>query len=250
MTVEDPGSLAAERRAALIEGLVRASALAFGSETAPIWHERLAHGWFEGLSRLYLILGPDDRLIGWTAYRAALLRRRRCLYMDSTGVVPEFQRHGLIPAVQMGAARRELIRSPLRPLFLFYRTRNPVVYRGLTRTLGSGNVSPPLEGLPQVDMQRLGEAAHTWIDDQFDFDPEQLVVRGVYARGAPLYGEDQEPRSGDAAVDRLFERSLGEEDAFLIIARVSMPRLALDPLARMARRLVSGDRRGLERGAG
>src|SRR5688500_3308669 len=110
-----PEELKQLRHAALREQLVAASSEAFGTEMSTVWQQRLAGDFFDSLDRFYLILPPEDGVVGWTSARAATISKERCVYFDSTGIVPEHQGSGLIRAVQRSAVLRELSRRPLRP---------------------------------------------------------------------------------------------------------------------------------------
>jgi hypothetical protein len=212
----------AERRK-FLPPLIVASTAAFGADTADVWRQRLEQSWFERVDRLFLILEPGGKVVGWTSYRAASLLGLRVLYMDTTGVVPAHQRHGLIPAVQSRIVLWLLAGRPWRPLYLVYRTRNPVVWRGLRRRLGAQHVAPPLHAEAPAPIQTLAVAVHEHLSEPGRLDARTLVVHDAYAeRGGAVYGELETPRSGDPETDRFFEQRLGPSDAFLIIARTTL----------------------------
>jgi hypothetical protein len=218
-----PHAIPAERREALLPPLVAASTAAFGADTGKVWEERLEGSWFERVDRLLLVLDRAGELIGWTSYRRLRLASAHVLYMDTTGVVPEHQRHGLIPAVQSRLVLRTLLARPLRPLHVVYRTRNPVVWRGLRRRLGEASVAPPTSGELQGWAQALAVAVPGDVVEPGHLEQETLVVRGAYAeRGRAVYGEAETPLSGDPETDAYFEERLGPDDALLVIARATL----------------------------
>jgi hypothetical protein len=106
---------------------------------------------------------------------------------------------------------------------LQYRTRDPVVYRGLRRRLGAENLAPPLDGETPAWAQQLAGAVNDWLQEPGELDARSLVVRGAYAQlGRALYGEDQTPNSGDPSVDAYFAERLDQTDAFLLIGRIGL----------------------------
>jgi len=225
-----PRAIQPSERRQLLPPLIAASTAAFGVDTTDVWWQRLEHSWFEHVDRLSLILEPDGKVVGWTSYRAASLLGLRVLYMDTTGVVPAHQRHGLIPALQSRIALRALAARPWRPLHLVYRTRNPVVWRGLRRRLGAQDVAPPLNAEAPVWAQELAVAVHEYLSEPGQLDAPKLVVRDAYAeRGSTVYGEQEAPRSGDAETDLFFDKRLGQNDALLIIARATFLSMLRSP---------------------
>lgn len=218
-----PGTLAADQKRRLLPPLIAASTAAFGLDTAEVWQGRLEAGWFDRTDRLLLILAADREVVGWTSYRFARLAGERVLYMDMTGVMPEHQRHGLVPAAQTRVMLRFLAARPWRPVHVVYRTRNPVVMRGLRQRFGGESVAPSLHGETPAWGRTLASAVHEWLAELGELDDRTLAVRGAYAgRGGAIYGEAENPRSGDAEVDRHFDERLGLDDALLVIVRVTL----------------------------
>jgi hypothetical protein len=218
-----PRAVPVEERAQLLTPLITASTAAFGTDTAEVWRERIGDSWFDRVDRLLLVLDRDGEVVGWTSYRRLRLAGTRALYMDTTGIVPEHQRHGLIPTIQSRVVLRTLLARPLRPLYVVYRTRNPVVWRGLRGHLGDESVAPPFSGEVQGWASNLAIALQGYLAEPGDLDPQTLVVRGAYAgRGGALYGESEAPHSGDPDADAFFEERLEPDDALLIIARTTL----------------------------
>jgi hypothetical protein len=217
-----PRAVPMEGREGLLPPLITASTAAFGTDTADVWRERPAVSWFDRVDRLLLVLDRDGQVVGWTSYRRLHVTDARGLYMDTTGMVPEHQRHGLVPTIQSRVVLRTLLAQPLRPLHVVYRTRNPVVWRGLRRRLGKENVAPPLRGEIQDWAPELAAALHGYLAEPGDLDPQTLVLRGAYAeRGGAVYGEAETPSSGDAETDAYFEERFMTVTQALSSARCS-----------------------------
>lgn len=222
-----PGALSESQRQQLLPALIAVSSAAFGVDTEAVWRQRIEESWFERVERLFLVHDPAGQVVGWTSYRRAALDGERILYMDSTGVAPAHQRRGLIPRIQSRTILSQLAARPLRPLHVVYRTRNPVVWRGLRRRLGDDKVAPPISGGVQMWARRLAPLVDRYLAEPGELDPELLVIRGAYSeRPAAVYGEEATPRTGDPGIDQFFDRALGPEDALLVIARATLLRLA------------------------
>jgi hypothetical protein len=214
-----PGELAASQRRQLLCGLEQLSEQAFGVDMAPYWHAR-ASAFFEQVSYLAIMHAPDGDPVGWTSCRAAALGPGRFLYWDATGVVPQHQRHGLIPQVQGRMYRRAMLTKGRAPLWVVYRTRSPVVLRGLRNALGPTNVHPPLDAPVPQSVQAIAAEVAGWLGDMPAVDIATLVVRGAYDGLERLYSPEQEPRSKDRAVNDFMASRLGEHDGLLVLARV------------------------------
>ncbi len=224
-SIDAPATTAAQRQT-LLRPLIAASSAAFGVDTSAAWQDRLEAGWFDRITRLVLITDRRGDVVGWTSYRRVDLAGRRVLYMDTTGIVPEHQRHRLIPRIQSRLVLRTLAARPWHSLYVVYRTRNPVVWRGLRRTIGRSAVAPPLHGDPPAWARAVATAVHSHLAEPGELDARTLAVRGAYARrGAALYGESETPRSGDPDTDRYFDERLGPSDAFFIVVRATLPRV-------------------------
>ncbi|MEH3055027.1 MAG: hypothetical protein PGN13_13675 [Patulibacter minatonensis] len=176
----------------------------------------------------------------------------RCFYAASAFVRPEEQGSGLVAGGYGMLMRAELVRAPLRPMYAVVRTPNPVAYaawRHSGRKMGS-DVEPSVDLRVAEETRRiaLGTAAANGFADRLD--QRTLVVRGAYAGGILPGGEGPygaRPRSGDAALDALFDRLLGPEDAIMVVGRMSLHRaaaLAGDRVIRQRLGRIGGRRRG------
>ncbi len=214
-----PGALSASHRQEVLSGLEQLSAQAFGVDMRTYWEAR-APAFFEQISYLAIMHAPDGEPVGWTSCRAAKLASGCFLYWDATGIIPQHQRHGLIPQVQGRVYRRAVLTKGRAPLWVVYRTRSPVVLRSLRNALGPSNVHPSLDApVPQLVRAVAAEVAG-WLGDMPAVDISTLVVRGAYAGLERLYSPEQEPRSKEPAVDDFMASRLGEHDGLLVLARV------------------------------
>jgi ribosomal protein S18 acetylase RimI-like enzyme len=197
--------------------LVRISTVSFGADMTPYWAGRKAGGYFQKISRFCFIIAPDGAVVGWTGFHRKRFAGQHCLYLDSTGVLPEYQGSGIISQVQSRILARELAAHALSSLFLITRTENPVVYRMLQRAVGEDRIHPsPLQPVAPELIQRIGAETSVWLGQKDVFDSPTLKVAGAYSNLDALYGE--QPTSGDAGLDAFFQSSLRPVDAFLVIA--------------------------------
>jgi hypothetical protein len=225
-----PASFARAENEHLIERLIAASNRAFGTETESVWRERFAGNYLDSLKRFYLIFDPQENVIGWTGYRCKRIRGELCVYFDTTGLVSEYQRSGVMRAVQRSAVVSELLRHPVRPIRMIVRTRSPVVYRVYLRTFGRDGVIPRPEGtVPPLEQPFISDVAR-WLEES-PFDPTTSRVRGAYGERGRVYGTEAEPKTGDDQIDGLFER-LPQEDALLLAGRARLGSIAKDLLRR------------------
>ena len=197
--------------------LVRISTLSFGADMTPYWAGRKAGGYFQKISRFCFIIAGDGAVVGWTGFHRQRFGGQHCLYLDSTGVLPEYQGSGIISQVQSRILARELAAHAFSSRYLITRTENPVVYRMLQRAVGAERIYPSAR-MPVVPerIQRIGADTAVWLRQQDVFDPLTLKVAGAYSNLDALYG--QLPTSGDGELDAFFQRSLRPVDAFLVIA--------------------------------
>ncbi|HVR11758.1 MAG TPA: GNAT family N-acetyltransferase [Thermoanaerobaculia bacterium] len=212
-----PSLLSAASQDDIFATLVRISTRSFGADMAPYWAGRKAGGYFQKISRFCLIIAADGTVVGWTGFHRQRFGGRHCLYLDSTGVLPEHQGSGIVSRVQSRILARELAAHAFSSLYLITRTENPVVYRMLQRAVGAERIhpSPRRPVVPEV-IQRIGADTAVWLGQEDVFDPPRLKVAGAYSNLDALYGEL--PTSGDGALDAFFQGNLRPVDAFLVIA--------------------------------
>jgi len=215
-TLDDPAALLARRHCALRTEIVRVSDAAFGRDTASLWQTKFTTAFLRSLAAFFLIEDGAGDLVGWSGYRASTIEGERVLYFTSTGLLPRAQGHGLIPTLQRIVIADEARRHPHCPVTTIVRTRNPRSYRLAAKTFGD-EITPRLDGTVPVERRPFLSRVATWLGLS-TFDPASAVVHNAYDVDGGLYGDD--PRTGDPAVDALFER-LAPNDALLICGRDS-----------------------------
>lgn len=199
-----------------------------------------------------VLRGADGRVGGMVSQRSGEWGGERCFYAASAFVRPGEQGSGVVASAYGLLMRAELMRAPLRPMYAVVRTPNPVVYaawRHGGRKMG-GEVEPRLDLQVSDEARRVALATAEANGFADRTEPEALVVRGAYEGGilpggAGPYGA--RPRSGDAALDAVFDRLLGPEDALMVVGRMSLHRAAAmagDRLLRGQLGRLGGRRRG------
>jgi len=222
---DSPASLSPDCRERLHLTLRGLAARAFGADHSGYWRARVDAGFFDQISTLALILGPDGVPVGWGGYHRRRFASRRALYLDAAGVVPAHRRFGLSTTLMTHFLAREVLSHPLRRTYVVLRTRHPAVYAGWRKCLGATRVHPhEHRPLPALVRRIAGEAAE-WLGDGPRFDPDTLLVRDAYRMfDGDIYGV--RPRSGHAQLDDYFDHEVGPKDAVLVVGRVSAPDLA------------------------
>jgi ribosomal protein S18 acetylase RimI-like enzyme len=219
-----PSALSEESQDHLFATLVRVSTRSFGADMTPYWAGRREGGYFRKISRFCFILAGDGTIVGWTGFHRQKFGGQSCLYLDSTGVLPEYQGSGIVSQVQSRILARELAAHAFSSLYLITRTENPVVYRMLQRAVGPERIfpSPQVPIVPEL-IQRIGAETAAWLHQEDVFDPPTLKVAGAYSNLDALYGEL--PTCGEHELDAFFQRSLRPVDAFLVIAAANFFRV-------------------------
>lgn len=232
----------------LFAHLVTISSQAFGADMGPYWRDRRAGGFFGRVTRFCLLVDRGGEVVGWTGYHRLGLAGARCLYLDSSGVLPSVQGGGLIGRLQATMILRECLRCFPAPVHLLARTESPVVYRLLRNGCGPRNIWPSPYRPPSERISAIGSAAARWLDQADRFDPATLRVQGAYDNLEALYGD--RPSCGEADLDAFFHRTLRPEDAFIVVARASVPSMSRAWLVRLGRTGRGGrgpDRSGPDR---
>lgn len=216
VTWSRPGRLNAASQEYLIGVLTRVCNHTFGVDYTRYWEYRHAAGCFASLNHLELLLTPDDEIVGFTSYRRARLAGERCVFIDSTAVLPRFQTHGLMSPIFARNFVREHLRAPLGRLHMIVRTENPVVYVALAQMLGRESMWPSAERPTPPEIQAVGTATAEWLGQAGSFDAEKLRVLDAYPELDCLY--QTLPKCGDPAVDQLFAEYLRPQDALYVTA--------------------------------
>lgn len=216
-----PAALGLEHKQAIYGALTEVSTLAFGADMTPYWRDRSLNGYLDSITRFYLIHSEDDRLVGWTGYHRLKLAGQTCLYLDSTGVLPELQHTGIMTGLFGQFLLRELLRAGPRGLYASMRTENPVVYQSFYKVAGERNTFPSLSVPVPDTVREMGLQLAAWLNQRDKFDAPSLRVKGAYDNLDTLYGEL--PTCDDENINRYFRQHLRPVDAFLVLAKLSGP---------------------------
>ncbi|MFB9463829.1 hypothetical protein [Streptomyces cinereospinus] len=204
--------------------LVEISTKAFGADMTPYWHDRRKGRFFEKVSKFCLLVDPLGNISGWTGYHRRIFGNAHCLYLDSSGVLPESQGGGLMGHVHARMIASECLTYAPRPVYLVARTESPVVYRLLRNGCGAENIWPaPGTGVDRRVALIATDVAE-WLGQSDKFDPDSLRILGAYDNLDALYGDL--PSCGDPAIDTFFRETLRPEDAYIVIAKAGLPRIA------------------------
>ncbi|WP_239643789.1 GNAT family N-acetyltransferase [Nocardiopsis kunsanensis] len=211
-----------ERLQVLLRSL---AARAFGADHSDYWDARVEGGFFDRISTLALILGPDGEPVGWGGYHRQCFAGRRVVYLDAAGVVPEHRRFGLSAALALRFMAREIWSHPWAATYVLLRTRHPAVYAGWRKGLGADRVFPNEYRAVPARVRRVAQEAAHWLGDGPRLEPEGLLVRDAYrVFEGQVYG--CEPVCGDARIDGFFAERVGGKDALMVVVRVNAPLLA------------------------
>ncbi|WP_240359740.1 GNAT family N-acetyltransferase [Pyxidicoccus trucidator] len=225
-----PARLEPAHKQAIYDALREVSTLAFGADMTLYWRDRAAGGYLDKLTRFYFIHSEDDRVVGWTGYHRLKLAGRTCLYLDSTGVLPELQNTGIMTRLFGHFLLGELLRAGPQGLYVSMRTENPVVYQAFYKVAGERNIFPSLSVPVPDKVQEMGRQLAAWLGQSDKFDAPSLRVKGAYDNLDALYGEL--PTCDDDGINRYFRQHLRPVDAFLVLARLSNPGTLLSLAAR------------------
>ncbi len=222
---DSPAALSPPCRERLHRVLRDLAARAFGADHSSYWRARIDAGFFDQVSSLALILGPDGSPVGWGGYHRRRFASRHAVYLDAAGVVPAHRRSGLSTALMTHFLTREVLAHPFRTTYVVLRTRHPAVYAAWRQSLGDARVFPnELRPLP-VRVRRVAGEAAEWLGDGPNLDPETLLIHDAYrVFDGRIYGT--RPRSGHLALDDYFAHEVGPRDAVLVVVRMSVPALA------------------------
>lgn len=222
---EQPGRLGPQCRERLQVLLRSLAGRAFEADHSDYWDARVEGGFFDRISTLALILGPDGMPVGWGGYHRQRFAGRRALYLDAAGVVPEHRRFGLSAALTLHFMAREIWRHPLAATYVVLRTRHPAVYAGWRKGLGAARVFPNEYRTVPAQVRRVAQEAACWLGDGPRLAPDELLVRDAYrVFEGQVYG--CEPECGDERIDGFFAERVGGKDALMVVARVNAPLLA------------------------
>jgi hypothetical protein len=213
-TWSKPGRLDADSREQLYQAVTELCNSTFDVDFCPYWQERERGDYFGSLACFSLFLTQDRRIIGFTSYQTRSFRGHPCIYIDSTSILPRYQRAGLLRSHCVRAFVATRLRHPHRRTYMVVRTENPAVYRGFALGLGADAIYPRPGAPPPQRIREIGTAVAEWLGQGDKFHARDLRIESAYE--TPLYSVL--PESGDPALDRFFTQTLDGVDAFLVIA--------------------------------
>ncbi|HVG21885.1 MAG TPA: GNAT family N-acetyltransferase [Blastocatellia bacterium] len=215
-----PCSLSDDDKSAIYAALADVSTIAFGADMKPYWHGRSHDGYLDKITKFFLIIDPENQVVGWTGFHRFKVGETSCLFLDSTGVLPGLQKTGVMTQVLGRALASELIRNRLRPVYLSMRTENPVVYYAFFKIVGPDNIYPNLAKEAGNTVRQLGKYIAGWLKQDNKFEPETLRIRGAYDNLDALYGE--QPLCEHEKINGFFQKHLRPEDAFIVLAKMDV----------------------------
>jgi hypothetical protein len=187
----------------------------------PYWQQRQKQDYFARLAEFVFIINTADHIVGWTGYSTLRFPAYTNIYIDSSGMVPAHQSHGIMGIVWRsmlvdGAFVRESKQTD--QLYVSARSENPIIYKMMRKLVRHDRLHPNTSVAVPDDVVDCGRDLAEWLGQTTLFEPSALVLRGAYASLDALYGEL--PSTGDDALDNLFRKQLGSLDAYLLIGQV------------------------------
>ncbi|RJQ81542.1 hypothetical protein D5S17_04915 [Pseudonocardiaceae bacterium YIM PH 21723] len=223
VTWTNAAQLTEAERDRLDEVMIRLQSRVYDGDATEVWRQRRADGFFDLVSKFHLIRTPAAEVIGWMSLVRRRLAGAHVIYLDSTGMLPEYQRSGRIYALHVRDLVGEMARNWHRMIYLSMRTRNPVVYKEYLR--GSGGLGFfPMPERPVPDRVRAVAAELAVALGQRErLDEATLVIKDAYQD--ELRSGRETPESGDPVIDGFFAGHLGPGDAYLIFLEATLPRM-------------------------
>ncbi|MBV8994307.1 MAG: hypothetical protein JO287_11570, partial [Pseudonocardiales bacterium] len=148
---------------ALFTCLVEVSTRSFGADMTSYWADRDAGDFFGEITKFCLLADPRGIVAGWTGHHRKIFDGRACLYLDSSGIIPELQGGGLMSRLQARMIVRECLANAPRAVYIVTRTENPVVYRLLCDGCGAANIWPSPHTAPTRRASTVATAASDWL---------------------------------------------------------------------------------------
>lgn len=203
----------------IYEALVPVTSKSFGADMTPYWAQRAREGYLERLAEFALVAADDNGAIcGWTGYHRLIFDDLTIIYLDSTGVIPDWQSRGCMRTLMQILVRSALTGCPEnRPVHLTARTESPIFYRLMRSLVNPRDLFPQPASGPPPDVVRSAVALAKWLGQEPLLDASSLILRGAYDALDELYGDL--PVTGDPVLDDMFRKQLGPLDAYLLIGR-------------------------------
>jgi hypothetical protein len=176
----------------------------------------------------------DKTLVGFSAHNVLRLGGELVLHVAGTVVDPAVRDIGLMVHLSMRQVVRCLRESP-SGAFGTFRSQNPLVVGANYRRWG-GWPRPTSPVPPPPRFRRVATQVVERLWPQADFDAGTLVIRSAFPK--ELVAEGPIADYHDEAVNKLCRSRLRavDGDAFLIVCRLTIPRLLLQPFYSLGRR--------------
>lgn len=180
------------------------------------------------------VVRKDEVLVGFSAHHILTVNGQLILHVAGTVVDPAVRDMGLMVHLSMRQVIRCLRENPLGA-FGTFRSQNPLVVGANYRRWGGwprpdANLPPP----PRYQHIASGVVDRLW--PGAEFDANSLVIRSAFPK--ELVAEGPVADYHEASVNRLCRSRLNvaDGDAFLVLCRLSIPRLLLQPWHSIRRR--------------
>ncbi len=230
---DKPQRLDENSKVYLYDLLKRLASKVFGDDMSPYWKKKEEDGFLDHVKRICLVVDPQGEIIGWTGYFREVIEGQQCLYWDATGILPEFQKQGVMNQVISYHVIHEWVSLGLRPFYIIGRSESPIVYYGSYKWMGGKNIYPSLKGEVPKLIQDLAKGVALRLDQLEKLEPESLRIVNAFNGPCPWrFSADFEPlqcanlKSRDERINSFFSEHLKPEDTFLIVARVTLARVA------------------------
>jgi hypothetical protein len=190
-------------------------------------------------ARLTIVRNGDD-LVAFSAHRILQIDHQPILHVAGTVVDPAVRDIGLMVHLSMRQVTRCLRASPFGA-FGTFRSQNPLVVGANYRRWG-GWPRPDLNCTPPPRYQRIATQVVDTLWPGAAFDPKTLVIRSAFPKELVAEGpvaDYHEPSVNELCRSRL---NLANGDAFLVLCRLTIPSLLLQPWHSLRRRRVQTSR--------
>ena len=205
----------------IYQALVPVTSRSFGADMTPYWMQREREGYMERLAEFVLVADDNGTMVGWTGYHRLAFDDFTLIYLDSTGMIPDWQSRGCMRKLMhrrvTGCAIPGCVEEV--PVYLTARTESPIFYRLMRSLLDASNLFPQPAVAPSIDIVRSAVALAKWLGQEPLLDTSTLILRNAYDTLDELYGDL--PVTGDPVLDAMFRDQLGPLDAYLLVGRAA-----------------------------
>jgi hypothetical protein len=222
LVIEQPGQvLTRTAQTRIYDALIPVTTKSFGADMTPYWVQRDREGYLERIAEFVLVADQTGSIVGWTGYHRIIFDDFAIIYLDSTGMIPQWQSRGYMrKLMHRRVAESAIPGCPAdRSVFLTARSESPIFYRLMRGMLDPADLYPQPAATAPEDVARCGVGLARWLGQESLLDASTLILRGAYDTLNELYADL--PVTGDPVLDAMFRDQLGPLDAYLLIGRVS-----------------------------